>query len=235
MYFHPTKATIKATKKTASIMKLVSNKLDLLKCAGIVTLSLLLLAATATSSQAQSSLQLGLKAGGNYMKIGGNSFDGGHYFGLSAGVYGKLNFSSKWSLQPELDWNETVAQTSSNFPTIYPGGVSQAMVYLQYVAVPVLVSFKPIPELSLLLGPQYGFLVSQTSQLLQGPGQLNEHAFNQNDLSIVFGGQANLGKVILGLRYSVGLNNICFQTTESWRQYGLQFYVGYQLKDIKLK
>src|SRR5579872_6284476 len=157
MYFHP---IIKATKKTASTMKLASNKLDLLKCAGIVILSLLLLTGPVTRTQAQSSLQLGIKGGGNYMKIGGRSFDGGHYFGFSGGVYGKLNFSSKWSLQPEIDWNETVAQTSDEFNQIYVGA-SQQMVYLNYVAVPVLVSFRPIPELTLLLGPQYGYLFSQ--------------------------------------------------------------------------
>ena len=215
-------------------MKLASNKLDLLKCAGIVTLSLLLLTGPMTCTQAQSSLQLGIKGGGNYMKIGGRSFDGGHYLGFSAGVYGKLNFSSKWSLQPELDWNETVAQTSDEFNQIYVGA-SQQMVYLHYVALPVLVSFRPIPELSLLLGPQYGYLFSQTTNLLQAPSERGMNAFNKNDLSIIFGTQANLGKVILGLRYSAGLNNICYRTTDPWRQYGYQFYIGYQLKDIKLK
>lgn len=215
-------------------MKLVSKKSDLLKCTGIVILSLLLLTATATRTQAQSSLQLGIKGGMNMMKIGGRSFDGDHYYGASGGVYGKLNFTSKWSLQPELDFNETVAQTSDDFNQIY-GGASQQMVYLQYVALPVLVSYRPIPELSILVGPQYGFLFAQTTNLLQVPTERNTKAFNMNDLSIVFGGQANLGKVILGVRYSAGLNNISFRTTDTWRQYGFQFYVGYQLKDIKLK
>lgn len=215
-------------------MKLASKKLDLLNYAGIVTLSLLLLTVSVTRTEAQSSLQLGIKGGGNYMKIGGNSFDGDHYLGLSGGVYGKLNFTSRWSLQPELDYNETVAQTSDAFNQIY-GGASQQPVYLQYVAVPVLVSFRPIPELSILVGPQYSFLFAQTTNLLQVPSERNTNAFNRNDLSIVFGGQANLGKVILGARYSVGLNNISFRTTDPWRQYGFQFYLGYQIKDIKLK
>lgn len=209
------------------------NKLAFTKWSAI--LSLLFLLTVSTHTNAQQSLQVGLKAGGNFMKIGGNSLDGKSYPGFSAGAYGKLNFSSKWSLQPELVWNQTIAMTSEAFNTIYPGGVSFQQVNLNYIAIPVLLSFKPVPELSLLLGPQYGYLVSQTTGLLQGPGQQNKDAFNKNDISIVFGGQLNLNKFILGIRYSAGLNNISFSTTETWRQYGVQAYIGYQLWDLKLR
>jgi hypothetical protein len=212
-------------------MKSSMNKLAFNKWSGILLVFLLL---TASSTYAQQSLQLGVKAGGNMMKIGGRSFDGTSNTGLSAGIYGKLNFSSKWSLQPELNWNQTNATTSADFNPIY-GGVSYQQVYLDYISLPVLLSFKPIPQLSILLGPQYGYLVSQTTGLLQYPGEQNKNAFNKNDLSLVFGAQANLGKVILGLRYSAGLNNICFSTTDTWRKYGMEAYVGFQFADIKLR
>jgi len=210
------------------------NNLAFNKWSASLALSLLLLIASATHSYAQQSLELGLKAGGNLMKIGGRSFDGKQYPGFSAGVYGKLNFTSKWSLQPELDWNQTIGKTSADFNSIYQG-VSFQQVNLNYVAIPILLSFKPVPQLSILLGPQYGFLVTQTTNLLQNPNELNTNAFSKNDLSIVFGGQLNLNKVIIGLRYTAGLNNISYRTTDTWRQYGFQFYVGYQLWDVKLK
>jgi hypothetical protein len=215
-------------------MKSSVNNLALNKWTGIFAFSILLLTASATHIQAQSSLQLGLKAGGDYMKIGGRSFDGKHYPGFNVGAYGKLNFTSKWSLQPELDWNQTIAKTSGDFNSIY-NGASDQQVNLNYVAIPVLISFKPVPELSLLLGPQYGFLFSQTTNLLQAPGDEGKKAFKKSDASIVFGGQLNLNKVIIGLRYTVGLNNISFRTTDTWRQYGYQFYIGYQLKDLKIR
>ena len=110
---------IKGTKKTT--MKPSMNKLALNKWTGILAISLLLLTASAAHTYAQSSLQLGLKAGGDYLKIGGRSFDGKHYPGFSAGVYGKLNFTSKWSLQPELDYNQTIGKTSQDFNSIYQG------------------------------------------------------------------------------------------------------------------
>lgn len=213
-------------------MKSSTNKLALKKSTGKLAFCLLLLTAAVMQSQAQSSLELGLKAGGDLMKIGGRSFDQKHYPGFVGGVWGKLNFTSKWSLQPELIWNQTVGKTSQDFNQIYVG-ISDQQVILNYVAIPVMVAFKPIPELSILLGPQYGFLVQQTQNLL--PEQPGVNAFRKSDLSIVFGGQLNLGKVIFGVRYSAGLNNICFQTTDAWRQYGINAYIGYQFWDVKLK
>jgi Outer membrane protein beta-barrel domain len=228
MYFHP--MINKGIQKTASTMNM--NKLDLRKCMGAFALSLLLLTASTVRTYAQSSLELGLKAGGDYMKIGGRSFDGKHYPGFQAGVYGQLNFTSKWSLQPELNFSQTIGKTSADFNQIY-GGVSFQQTTLDYVDLPILLSFKPIPELSLLLGPQIGYAFSQTTGLL--PLQGNQDAFKKPDISIVFGGQLNLGKVMFGIRYQAGFNNISYRTTDTWRQYGLQFYVGYQLFDKKLK
>ena len=218
-------------------MKSSKNKLDLRKGIGAVALTVLLLTASVFSSQAQSSLQLGIKAGTDYIKLGGRSFDQKHYPGFAAGVYGKLNFTSKWYVQPELDYNQTIGKTSDDFTTIY-GGYAQQQVNLNYVSVPILLGFKPIPELSILLGPQYGFLFAQTQNLLQSNLNSNEggtNAFKKSDVSIVFGGQVNLNKVVFGIRYYNNLNNISFRTTDTWRQYGFQVYLGYQIKDMKLK
>ena len=206
------------------------NKLALEKSRFVFCL--LLLTATVVHTNAQSSLQIGIKAGGDLMKIGGRSFDGKHYPGFVAGGYGQLNFTSKWSLQSELIWNQTVGKTSADFNQIY-GGVSFQQVILNYVALPVMVVYKPVPELSVMVGPQYGFLVQQTQGLL--PLEPGVNAFTKSDLSIVFGGQLNLGPVIFGIRYSAGLNNICFRTTDAWRQYGINAYLGYRLWDLKLK
>ncbi|HWB91925.1 MAG TPA: porin family protein [Puia sp.] len=205
-----------------------------MKGIGVCTLTMLLLTASLSSAYAQSSLQLGVRAGMDYMKIGGRSFDQKSYPGFAAGIYGKLNFTTKWYLQPELDYNQTIGKTSDQFNQIY-NGVSDQLVNLNYVSVPVLLGFKPIPELSVLVGPQYGYLFAQTRSLLQAPTERNDNAFKKSDFAIVFGGQLNLNKIIFGIRYSANLNNISYRDTDAWRQYGFQFYVGYQFKDKKLK
>src|ERR1700754_733329 len=90
------------------------------KGTGAIALSLMLLTFS-THTHAQQSLQLGVLGGGNFYKVGGRSFDGKIQPGFRAGVYGELNFTSKWSIQPELVWSQTVTKTSDQFSQIYPG------------------------------------------------------------------------------------------------------------------
>jgi hypothetical protein len=218
----------------------IDRTIQLQKRARILASVLLLLTLTAAHSYAQQSLEYGLKAGGNYFKVGGRSFDNTYNVSFSGGAYAELNYSPKWTIQPEFLFNQTICKTSQEFNLIYTG-VSDQLVSLDYLTVPILVAYKPIPELSILLGPQYGFLIAQTTGLLNpngttGSGESHQNAFSKSDFSLVFGGQLNLGKVKIGLRYSEGLNNINrINTTDTWRQYGLQLYFAYQIKDLKLK
>ncbi|HEV3327680.1 MAG TPA: porin family protein [Puia sp.] len=195
----------------------------------------LLLALITANSYAQQSMEWGLKAGGNYFKVGGRSFDNTYNVSFSGGAYAELNYNSHFTLQPELLFNMAQAKTSDAFNQIYSnyGAVSGQLVSLDYIAVPILIAYKPIPELSILFGPQYGFLISQTTGLTAAR---SANTFSRSDFALVFGGQLNVSKFKLGLRFQEGLNNInAINTTDTWRTYGLQFYVGFQIKDRKLK
>jgi outer membrane immunogenic protein len=202
---------------------------------GLIALSLLLLTLTTANADAQESLQLGVKGGISLIKVGGRSFDTKTQPGANLGIYGELNFSKQWSLQPELIWNQVVTQSSPLFGEIYAGqGIINAQAINNYIELPVLVAFKPVPELSILVGAQYGYLVNQTKGLWH-PDQ-NRGVFSTSDIGLIFGGQLNLGKVKIGLRYTDGLNNINgINSSDGWRQYGFQAYLGYQIKDLKLK
>ena len=121
----------------------------------------LLLIFTSVHSFAQQSMEWGLKAGGNYFKVGGRSFDNTYNPSFSGGAYAEVNYSSHFTVQPELLFNMVQAKTSDAFNQIYNtyGAVSGQLVTLDYVAVPILFAYKPVPELSILFGPQYGFLI----------------------------------------------------------------------------
>jgi Outer membrane protein beta-barrel domain len=197
--------------------------------------TLLLLTLAASHSYAQKSMEWGLKAGGNYFKVGGRSFDNTYNLSFSGGAYAEINYNKYFSLQPELLFNQVQCKTSQAFNQIYAtlGGVSDQLVTLDYVAVPILLAYKPIPELSILFGPQYSFLLAQTTGLLS---ETNRNAFSRSDFSLVFGGQLNLGKIKLGLRYQEGLVNVnAINSTDTWRTYGVQLYFAYQIGDRKLK
>lgn len=198
--------------------------------------TLLLLTLTATHSYAQKSMEWGLTAGGNYFKVGGRSWDQSYRVSFSGGAYAEINYSKSFTIQPELLFNQLLGKTSDNFNMIYSnyGAVSDQLVSVDYIAVPILLVYKPIPLVSIIFGPQYSFAIAQTSGLLTA--QPNKNAFSRSDLSLVFGGQLNLGKVKAGLRYQEGLINVnAINSTDEWRNYGLQFYVCFQIKDRKLK
>jgi hypothetical protein len=197
--------------------------------------TLILLSLTATHSFAQKSMEWGLKAGGNYFKVGGRSFDNTYNVSFSGGAYAEINYSKYFTIQPELLFNQVLCKTSQTFNQIYAGsGVFDQLVSVDYIAVPILLVYKPIPLVSILVGPQYSYAIAQTQKLLQQ--QLNKNAFSHSDLALVFGAQLNMGKAKFGLRYQEGLNNInAINSSDAWRTYGLQFYFCFQIKDRKLK
>src|ERR1700733_12453870 len=78
-----------------------------------IALAIVLVIFTAAGSYAQS-FHWGLKAGTNLFKVSGRSFDGKMQAGLSAGAFAELNLNSQWGLQPELLFNQTMANTSSD-------------------------------------------------------------------------------------------------------------------------
>jgi len=197
----------------------------------VVIISFLLLTTATANSYAQQKFHFGVMGGANLYKVTGRSFDEKTRAGFSAGTYGEYFFSRMFGIQGELIWSQVKTKTDGDFNQIYGtyGGVSDADVFLNYISLPVMFSFKPTPELSILLGPQYSYLVNQTSGLLIGDYN-GKDAFKKSDLSLVFGGQLNLGKVKIGARYSVGLSEINQLQSDPWKYHGFHFYLGYRLK-----
>src|ERR1700743_1291190 len=111
-------------------------------------LSLLL---TVMHTQAQG-FHIGIKAGANLFKVDGQSFSDEYKFGYNVGAFSELNFTSSWGLQPELLFNQTNYRTGTQFSSIYPDGVNDVKGKLNYLSIPVLLSFRPLPFLSILAG-----------------------------------------------------------------------------------
>ncbi len=181
---------------------------------------------SASKIQAQS-FHIGVKVGTNLSQISGRSFEDAFQWGFSAGGYAELNINKKWGLQPELLFNQTRTQTSSDFYTIIPNGFNSTDVNLNYLTIPVLLSFRPIPILSFQLGPQFGVLMS-TSQTLTYPPS---NVFKSGDFSVVGGAQVNLGFFKAGARYVSGLTNLnkLESGVDTWKNESFQIYIGFRL------
>ena len=175
-----------------------------------------------SQTQAQG-FHLGIKAGTNIAQISGRSFDDGFQWGFTAGAFAELNFTGKWGIQPEVLFNQSSTQTASNFNDVYEEGINSRNVTLNYLSIPILLSWKPIPLLSFQIGPQFGILMN-TSENITTNGV---NAFKSGDISMVGGAQLNLGGFKAGARYIYGISNLNNVTsTDTWKNQNFQLYIG---------
>ncbi len=180
---------------------------------------------SASRMQAQS-FHFGIKAGTNLSQITGRSFDQGFQWGFSAGAFAELNFTSKWGIQPELLFNQTKTQTASDFNEVFYEGFNSTSVSLNYLSIPILVSYKIIPVLSIQVGPQFGILMSTSQDITSNASK----AFKSGDFSMVGGAQVNLGGFKAGARYVYGFTNLDNVTNvDTWKNQNIQIYIGFRI------
>ena len=176
-------------------------------------------------TQAQG-IHLGIKAGANLFKVDGQPFSSEFKFGYNVGAFSEIYFTPNLGIQPELLFNQTNYRTGQNFGAIYSGSPSNYEGKLNYLSIPVLLSIRPIPLLSILVGPQFGILLNQQEHLVQNA----KDAFKKGDFSVVGGAQLNLASIKVGARYVIGLNDINnVDGMSSWKNQGWQVYAGFRL------
>lgn len=189
------------------------------KSLALLTLTL----AISTLSFAQGGFHLGIKAGANIFKVDGAAIKDEFKFGYNLGAFAELNFSDKWGIQPEVMWNQTNFRTAENFNQVFPGGKSDVEGKLNYLSIPVLLSFRPSKIITFQAGPQYGILLNKEESLFEN----GREAFKSGDFSALGGVQLNLGSLKVGGRYVVGLANINdIDEKEKWKNQGFQVYLG---------
>jgi len=189
-----------------------------------IVLSLLMLTFVVTQSRAQG-VHLGVKAGANIFKVDGQGYDQGFQFGYNVGAFAEINFPGVFGIQPELLWNQTNYRTGTTFHDVVPDGVNDVKGKLNYLSIPLLLSFRPAKIISFQAGPQFGILLNQDKNLLQN----GQEAFRKGDISLVGGVQLNLASFVVGGRYVGGLRNINAITSDnSWKNQGFQVYLGFR-------
>lgn len=171
-------------------------------------------------------LHVGVKGGANIFKIDGKSFQDEHKFGYNLGVFAEIGLSPKWAIQPEVLWNQTNFRSDTTFRSLYSGNINDYKGKLNYLSIPLLLSFKPSKILTLQAGPQFGILINKEDGLLKN----GQEAFKSGDFSMLGGIQLNIGGAKIGGRYVIGLSNINdIDNKEKWKNQGFQLYVGFRI------
>lgn len=190
-------------------------------------ITFLLLAISISTLTMAQGFHVGAKAGANLFKVDGKSFSEEFNFGYTLGAFSEINFNKKWGLQPEVIWNQTNTRTSTSFNEIYPTSTQDLKdVKLNYLSIPLLLTYRPAKILSLEAGPQFGILLDHSKNLLEN----GKEAFKKGDLAMLAGAQLNLGGVKIGGRYQIGLANINdIDNRDKWTNQGWQIYAGFRL------
>ena len=161
---------------------------------------------------------VGIKAGANFANQDIKDIDINTVTDFHIGGYVNINFSDKWGITPELLYSA------------YGSEWDNVKVDLDYVAIPVMLRFKPISLLSLEAGPQFSFL---TKANIENIGDVKDQLKN-NDFGLAFGAGLHLPLGFnAGARYVLGFSNISEVSTESIKNRTFQIYVGWTILGAK--
>ncbi|MDR0694447.1 MAG: PorT family protein [Prevotellaceae bacterium] len=165
--------------------------------------TILILVALAVTLSVNAQVKFGVKAGLNVsqigsgsMKIGDQSEDleaSGMLVGFHAGGYVNFNFSPVIGLQPEVVFSLQGEKESDD-----DGSIKTS---LGFINVPILLDIKPVPNLSILVGPQVGINVSKKMSI----GGISISGSELNDLLEEAGTKINTLDIaaVLGVQYTI--------------------------------
>ncbi|MBK8610465.1 MAG: PorT family protein [Chitinophagaceae bacterium] len=177
---------------------------------------------TAASAQ---KFHIGVKGGANINKITGQSFSDQFSYGYHLGGFFSVGLGKKFSIQPEILFNQVNIDTSGQFSAVYKFNQVDK-VQLRYLSVPILLNYKPVKYLTLQAGPQFGVLMNKSKTLLEN----GRDAFKAGDFSMLGGAQVNIGHLNIYGRYAIGLSNLNdIDNKEKWKSQGFQVGVGFTL------
>lgn len=157
-------------------------------------------------------ISLGVKAGLNYSNVydsDGEEFNADPKVGLAGGVFLAIPIGTFMGIQPELMFSQKGYQSSGNVL-----GFDYTMKRTtNYIDVPVMFALKPAPGLTLLLGPQYSYLLKQTD-VLDTPitntvveEEFNNENIRKNMMGIVGGIDISSSNLVIGARLAFDFQN----------------------------
>ena len=192
-------------------------------------LILLAIVGLCLSQVSMAQFRLGIKGGANITKVDGKAFRDEFKYGYHLGGFAEIGFGGKLGIQPEVLFNQYNTRVDSSFKNLYSDAVSFSNykdVKLNYLTIPLLLTYKVGNFLSLQAGPQFGILIDQSKNLLNN----GKEAFDSGDFSMTGGATIKISKVRLSGRYIVGLSNINdIDNQNQWKNQGFQLSLGLAL------
>jgi len=175
--------------------------------------ALALLMVGSISAQTESSqLQFGAKVGANYSNVydsQGQEYKADGKFGFVAGGFLSIPIGTYFGIQPELLFSQKGYQATG---TVFGSDVSFTRTS-NYIDVPIFFTVKPDDLVTIMIGPQYSYLMSQKDVFLNPISNsvvqedFNTDNIRKNTVCLVTGFDVNLDRIVIGARVGWDLFN----------------------------
>lgn len=182
-------------------------------------------------------INVGIKGGMNFTRMGGSTWSGGYRTGLLGGVFASVGVKKIGGQIEGLVGTSTFTGNGKNFHNgggtnsllLQPGdSASTGSFGATYLHIPLLLNLKLFGNATVQLGPQYSTLLSVKDKdaFLNKPAS---SVFNTSDVAGVVGIQLKLPlKLNAGIRYTFGLSDQNISTVkESWKMSNIQIHLGF--------
>ena len=193
-----------------------------------------------SSMYAQSStdqLHIGVKAGANYSNMydsQNKEYSADGKIGFAAGAFVSIPIGTFLGIQPEVLFSQKGFKATSS---VLGNDVSLTRT-TSYIDVPIFLAVKPSEMVTILVGPQYSFLMKQ-KDVFSSPitnitttDDFNTDNIRKNTLCLVGGLDINLNNIVIGARAGWDLfnnNGDGTSTTPRYKNVWAQATVGFRL------
>jgi Outer membrane protein beta-barrel domain len=194
--------------------------------------------AMAMSSTAQDSgIQFGVKAGGNYSNVydsQGETFNADGKFGFATGVFLGIPLGELLGVQPEVMFSQKGFKATGKVL----GSPYTLTRTTSYIDVPLFLAIKPLPILTILVGPQYSYLLKQTDEFensilnTEQNKEFNNDNLRKNTLSAAGGFDVNLSNFVISGRAGWDFQNNNgdgTKTTPRYKNAWVQATIGFRI------
>lgn len=190
-----------------------------------------------TDSGSSDQIHIGAKIGANYSNIydtQGEKYNANGKIGLAAGGFLSIPIGKFLGIQPEIMFSQKGFQATSS---VLGADVTLTRT-TNYIDVPIFLAIKPSEMLTILVGPQYSYLVKQ-KDVFTNPitdvvvsQDFNTDNNRKNTLCLVGGVDINMSNLVIGARVGLDMynnNGDGTSTTPRYKNVWAQATIGFRL------
>jgi hypothetical protein len=222
-------------------MKTIYN-LNKKKMKNVVLMGVIIIGLHATANAQSATVEnrnmphFGLKAGINISNVydsKGQDFKAKAKIGAALGGFVSIPFGKYIGIQPEILYSQKGFKGTGSIlgsPYSYTRTTN-------YLDIPLLLTIKPVNELTIVVGPQYSFLLSEKNEFENTlftsvqEQQFDNDNIRKNTLAFLGGADFNFDKVVIGVRAGWDVQNNAGDGTSNTPRYKNVWYqatLGYR-------